>query len=213
MVEMMVTMTIFAMVFGLADMLYVQSVFRAANALELNKLVDQVRQLDTWLETTIQQSTNISVLVRGSTSGLDCTMPANGSAYDEFGLYNNFTPSSCSSGTVHWGTGKLRYIYFSDSTGAYANSGTYVWTSEVASGSPTSGYAAFTYLNSNTNIYNWYLIDKLTFTVNAANDSVTYVIHATDLTRTGAALGNTVDTANSHTLQLTRTVYWRNSVT
>src|SRR5579862_8432574 len=105
MVEMMVTMTIFAMVLGLADMLYVQSTFRSANALELNKLVDQVRQLDVWLEKTIQQSTSVSILVRGSTTGLDCTMPANGSAYDEFGLYNNFTPSSCGSGIVHWGTG------------------------------------------------------------------------------------------------------------
>jgi len=211
MIEMMVTMTIFAMVFGLADMLYVQSVFRAANAMELNKLVDQVRQLDTWLEHTIQQSTNVQYAVRAG--AVQFTMPANGSTYDEFGLYKTFTPSSCSSGTVHWGTGKLRFIYDSDSTGLYVNTGADLWVQEVALGVPITGYAPFTFLNSNTNINNWYLVTGLNFTINSANNSVTYTIVASDLTRTGQASGSSTDTANSHTLQLTRTVYWRHSVT
>ena len=141
-------------------------------------------------------------------------MPANGSSYDEFGLYDGFTPSSCGSGTVHWGTGMNRYIYYSDSSGNYNNSGSYIWVAEVNSGNPNSGRTQFTYLNGNTNISNWSLIDSFTYTINSTNHSVTYVIHATDLTRTGQAVGtNSADTANSHTLQLTRTVYWRNSTT
>jgi prepilin-type N-terminal cleavage/methylation domain-containing protein len=216
-IEMMVSVSIFAMIFGLAGMLYVQSTWRAANAMETNKLVGEVRDLDRFLETTFQNATNVQSVYRGlpllSATAIECTMPANGSTYDQFGLYNSYTPSSCTNGAVHWGTGKLRYLYFSDSTGAYANSGSTFCVSEVSSGAPTSYFAPFTYLYSNTNINNWYLIDSVTFTINSANNTVTYVIHATDLTQTGQALGTSADTADSHTLQLTRTVYWRHSVT
>lgn len=218
MVEMMVAVSIFAMIFGLAGMLYVQSTFRAANAMEINKMTGEVRDLDRWLETSIQNATSVTTATRSGLSGLSATalvltMPANGSAYDQFGLFNAYTPASCSNGIVHWGTGKTRYLYFSDSTGAYANGGADLWTQEVTTGSPSSGYTPFTLYASNSNINNWYLIDSVTFKVNTTNNTVTYVIHASDLTQTGQVLGTSQDTADSHTLQVTRTVYWRHSIT
>lgn len=220
MIEMMVAVSIFAMIFGLAGMLYVQSTFRAANAMEINKLTGEVRDLDHWLETTIQNATSVTTASRSGLTGLSATalvftMPANGSAYDQFGLFNAYTPASCSSGTVHWGTGVNRWLYFSDSGGTWSNGGSYLWTAEKNGSSPgnNSMVTAFTFYNSNSNIYNWSLIDSLTFTVNTSNNTVTYTIHASDLTQTGQVLGSSQDTADSHTLQITRTVYWRHSVT
>jgi prepilin-type N-terminal cleavage/methylation domain-containing protein len=219
MVEMMVASTIFAIIFGLCGMLYVQSTWRTANALELNKVEGQVRDLDRFLENSIQNATSCTTVSRGlpllSATSLKCVMPANGSSYNQFGSYSSYTPSSCSSGAVHWGTGLTRYIFFSDNTGKYPNGGSYLWEADmVGPANPDSPHTItnFTYYNGNTNIYNWFLIDNFTYTINA-NNSVTYTIHATDLTRTGAAMGTSTDTANSHTCQLTRTVYWRNSVT
>jgi hypothetical protein len=213
MVEMMVAASIFALIFGLCGMLYVQATWRTANALELNKLEGQVRDLDRFLEESIENATSCTSIVR-SGNALECVMPANGSGYDQFGLYSGYTPSSCSSSTVHWGTSVGRYIYFSDTTGFWSANGSYLWALEKtgAPGLYSTGTINFTYYNGNTNIYNWYLIDSLSFTVNS-NNSVTYTIHATDLTRTGATLGSSTDYANSHTLQLTRTVYWRHSIT
>jgi len=218
MVEMLVATSVFSIVFGIAAMLYVHASWRTANALESNRLMGQVRDLSKYLDNTIRNSNYCQIVTRGlpllGTTALECTMPANGATTDQYGTYSSYTASSCANGQVHWGTGVNRWFYFADTTGNYANNGNYRWIAEKASGTPAqNGIANFTFYNGNTNTYNWSLISSVTFSVNTANDTVTYTITASDMFANGATLGTSTDTADSRSLTLTRTVYWQHSVT
>ena len=222
---MLVAVSIFSVIFGLCGIIYVHASWRVANAVAMNRMLYQVQYLDKYLENTIQNASSCSGVSYGSATVLECTMPATGTTTDDNEVYNNFTPQSVSSQSVHWGQGKHRWFYPSDSTGSYNSgllgilgggaSGNMIWMAEVSGGSNPSTsdrVVKFTYYNSNTSNYRWYLIDTWTISVNTSNHSVTYTIGASDMTRSDSTVGTSTDTAGSHKFSITRTVYWRNSV-
>jgi prepilin-type N-terminal cleavage/methylation domain-containing protein len=228
-IEMLVAVSIFSVIFGLCAAIYVHASWRVANAVAMNRMLYQVQYLDKFLENTIQNANTCTMVTYGSTSVLKCTMPQTGSPTDDNEVYNAYTPISVSNTTgVHWGQGKRRWFYPSDSTGNYNSgllgilgggpTGNKLFMAEVSNDSNPSGGGSdaitkFTFYNSNTSNYRWYLIDTWTVSVNSSNHSVTYTIGASDLTRGDTAVGASSDTAGSHTYSITRTVYWRNSTT
>jgi prepilin-type N-terminal cleavage/methylation domain-containing protein len=226
-IEVLVAISIFSVIFGLCGMIYIHASWRVANAVAMNRMLYQVQYLDKYLENTIQNANTCTTVSYGSATLLKCTMPSTGTTTDDNEVYNAYTPTSASSNSVHWGQGKRRWFYPSDSTGSYNSgllgilggpTGNKLWMAERSDDSnPNSGgsdgITKFTFQNGNTSNYRWYLIDTWTISVNSSNHSVTYTIGASDLTRSDSTLGSSTDTAGSHTYAISRTVYWRNSVT
>src|SRR5947209_6247803 len=114
MVELMVSLTIFAMVFGLAATLYAYATRRTTDALAMNNLIGQVTYVDQYLERTIENANSCTTSGNGSTTSLVCTMPQTGNTKDDVGVFATYSPISCSSGNLHWGTGNSRWFYWSD---------------------------------------------------------------------------------------------------
>jgi len=216
-VEMMVAVTIFAMIFGITGMIYIHASYRTANAMASNKLLSEIRDLDQYLENTIENANTATTVSRGlpliSATALKFTMPATGNVTDAYGVYYNFKPTSASGSTVHWGTGKTRWFYFADSAGNFSNSGSYLWMAENTGSNPSSSdnLTNWTYYGGNTATYRWDLIDGISWSVDLVHNSVTYTITGSDL----VSLGTTTSTTSSQSRQisLTRTVYWRHSTT
>src|SRR5947209_836664 len=164
-IEMLIAVSIFSMIFGIVAMLYVHASFRTANAMASNKMLSEMRDLDQYLENSIENANACASVSRGlpllSATSLKCTMPSTGNVTDAYGVYYNFKPTSASGSTLHWGTGKTRWFFFADSAGNYANGGSYLWMAENAGANPVSTDLKnnWTYYGGNTSTYRWDLID------------------------------------------------------
>ena len=216
-IELLITISIFSMIFGVTAMIYVHASYRTAEAMATNKMLSEVRSLDQYLENSIQNANTCTSVSRGlpllSATCLKFTMPATGNVTDAYGAYYNYKPLSASGSTVHWGTGLNRWFYFADAAGNYANSGNYLFVAENAGANPltTDNKTNWTYYGANTSSYRWDLIDGVSWSVDIVHNSVTYTITASDL----VPLGTTTSTTSNQSRQisLSRTVYWRHSVT
>jgi hypothetical protein len=217
MVEMMVTTAITAVLIGIAAALYVYSSYRTAHSMASNFVLSQVRDLTKVLENTVSNATSCSIQINGTNTALKCVMPSTGLDYNSWGVYKSYVPASANTGVIHWGTGKRRWFYLSDNTGAFVNLlGTQLSMAERADDViplSTDAITNFTYYYGATSQYRWNLIDSVSFSVNSAANTVTYTINASDLVRAGTAMGSSTDTAGGRKLSITRTVYWRRSST
>ena len=217
-IELMIAITIFSMIFGIVAMIYVHATVRTAQAMASNKLMSEMRDLDQYLENSIQNANSCANVSRGlpllSANALQLTMPSSGNVKDSWGVYYNYNPISASGPTLHWGTGMYRTFFFANSAGNYANSGNYLWMAEAnTSGSPagTNNITNWTYYAGNTSTYRWDLIDGFSWSIDAVHNSVTYTITGSDLVPLGTTTATT--SAQSRQISLTRTVYWRHSTT
>lgn len=218
MVELMVVMAVFAVMIGAITAIYGHMAGQTSRALAHNYVLAQVRDLNSYLEHTIEMAHSCSNSSRGllglSGNALTCVEPSSIATSDAYGVGWTYTPTGTSGTNLTWGSGNTRWFFFSDSTGSYNSQGNILWMADKnGGGSPGNGadVTSWTYYGGNTANYNrWNFIDGLSWTINA-NNSVTYTITASDLYPDGTTLGSSSDTAHSFSVSLTRTVYWRNS--
>lgn len=216
MVETMLAASLTSIVLGVLALTYSHMMRGVSQAMGSASVVDQVRRFDDMIQTTVQNAGSCTVDNSNSNPALMCVMPANGATLDAYGAYNTYTPTSCSGGNTHWGVGNRRWFYWSNTTGNSTISGSYLWMCETTSNSrpTTTGiFPNFAFYYGDTTNPRWSLISSFTFSVNTANNTVTYTITGSIFLPTNSKPGTaqTGDSTRTRTYSITRTVYWKHS--
>ncbi len=212
-VEMVLVTALTAMIVGALCSLYAFSTNRAAHAYANYGSLMQARDLMDEIESVVQWSQTVSLVSSGSTTGIRCTMPVNGTDKDGDGYADTYTLTTVNRrGLPKWGTGNRIWFYRSDSTGDFTHSGSVPWRAQRSDGSmPTTSDVDSKFAYYYTSGQSRYsLINGLSFVVDSTAHTVDVTVTTNDLVRREASSAAASDANLSYSLTFTRKIYWRN---
>lgn len=214
--ELLLTLTLTAILAGTLTSLYVFVATRAAHGVVENNLLMQVRSVTNDIAHTIANSVRCELVSVGGKTALKCTMPEQELSTDARGNVAEYTPKSLSPrGIEQWGVGKRIWFYQADATGTLGTAGTIVWKATRSDDSMpgTTDLAREWSHYYGGELSRWNLITSVSFTVDAAS-------RRASVTVTGAVRANRADEkgdptaidpferAQTYTLTMSRDAFW-----
>ncbi len=209
MIELLITISISAIVLGVMTMLFGFASVRLSDTYTQSALYDQVNGVADRVEANIRKADSCASRDAGAT--LVCSMPQNGIDTDGDGQKDTYYPDKTdANGAEQYTVGSYVWFYNAGSTGAYSVGSGGVWRSErttVATVTLSDVDSSFGFYYGSVRRYP--LVASASFVVNAALKTVTFTI--TGSTRMGSESGGNADgTTLGRTVTVTRTVEWRN---
>lgn len=214
--ELLLTLTLTAILAGTLVSLYVFVATRAAHGVAENNVLTQVRSVTGDISRTIANSVRCELVTVGGKTALKCTMPEQEGAKDARGNVVEYTPKSLSPRAIEqWGVGKRLWFYQADHTGVPGTSGTILWKAVRPDDAvPGAGDVdrEWSYYYGGA-VYRWNLITSASFTVNStarrASVSVTGSVRARRLDERGdPSATDPVEKAQTYTLTMSRESFW-----
>lgn len=214
--ELLLTLTLTALLAGTLVSLYVFVATRAAHGVAENNVLMQVRSVTNDISRTIANSVRCDLVTVGGKTALKCTMPEQEGETDARGNVVDYIPKSLGPRAIEqWGVGKRIWFYQADSTGVLGTDGTILWKAvraDDATPSSSDVDRTWTYYYDGT-AYRWNLITSVTFAINAparrASVTVTGSVRARGLDEIGnpSAL-DPIERAQTYTLTMSRDAFW-----
>lgn len=209
MIELLITVSISAIVLGVMTMLFGFASVRLSDTYTQSALYDQVNGVADRIEATIRNADSCAIKDAGAT--LTCAMPVNGVDTDGDGHDDTYYPDKADkNGTEQYTVGSYVWFYNAGSTGAYSVGSGAVWRAQrvnTATVILSDVDTSFAYYYGSNRRYP--LVTSVSFVVNASQRTVTFTVNGS--TRMGAELGGSTDgTSLGRTVAVTRTVEWRN---
>lgn len=215
-IELLFVVAISALVLGVTVSLYSFSLTRLAQGTANFATEDQARKLLDEIEAIVRDSISVTVVSGASNSGLKCTLAQlSQKAETAVDLTGSKTSKSADPigvtkrGLDKHGMGKRIWFFLGNSVGSFGSAGSTVWRAERSDDSnPTSSDLVHSFTTySGTSTKRFPLLTTLTYSVDAANRTVTITASARSLWRDERS-GDASETA-SQTFTETRTIGWR----
>lgn len=214
--ELLLTLTLTAILAGTLVSLYVFVATRAAHGVAENNVLTQVRSVTSDISRTIANSVRCELVSVGGKTALKCTMPEQEGAKDARGNVVEYTPKSLSPRAIEqWGVGKRIWFYQADHTGVLGTAGTILWKAIRADDAvPGSGDVdrEWSYYYGGT-LYRWNLITSVSFAVTASarRASVTVtgaVLAGRSEERGDPSATDPIEKAQTYALTMSREAFW-----
>lgn len=214
--ELLLTLSLTAVLAGTLVSLYVFVATRAAHGVAENNVLTQVRSVTGDIARTIANAVKCEVMVVSGRTALKCTMPEQEGAKDARGNTIEYFPKSLNPRAIErWGIGKRIWFYQADGTGTLGTVGTTVWKA-VRSDDSIPGAAdvarEWSHYYGGT-VYRWNLITSVSFSVNAtarrASVTVTGAVRANRSDEKGdPSTLDLFERAQTYTLTMSRDAFW-----
>ena len=214
-VELLIVVTLSALVLGVTVSLYGFSMTRLAQNGSRYATEDQARKLLDEMESVVRDSTNVSIVTSGTNTGLKCTLAQQSfRSATSTSTGSKVTASADPIGVTKrgfdkHGTGKRIWFYMAASPGAFGTSGTNYYRAERNDDSnptATDVVTNFTTYSGSTS-QRFPLVTSMAYTLDSTNKTVSLTVTARSLWR-DERTGSTGD-KQSQTFTETRTIGWR----
>lgn len=207
MIEMMIVVTLTAMIVGVVASLFAFTSYRLSDSFTQSLVIDQATTVANDIEKTVRNATNCTVRDAGAT--LVCTMPKTGIDSDGDGYDDTFYPDKTNNkGIEVYSNGDQCWYFNSDANGLYGTGAGMVWKADsTGPGSPAQADNNHAFMRHRGGALRNPLVRSVTFDVNVPSKTVTFTVLSA--ARMGSTSADTSDTKNSRTISITRSVVWR----
>ena len=192
MVEMLLVVSMTALIVGAVTAIYAYTVERLGNGLADARTQRQAEYGLDVVDTTINKAQSCSLVYVSGVPCVKCTMPANCSDANGDGILDTCTPDAINRRSLErWGNGYRVWFYMADATGVPGVPGSLLWMAQrTDDGTPTSvnTVAAYTYFPGNTKV-RLDLIQSLTSGTATFSNEYTVALSVGAYTGQGGAAG------------------------
>ncbi|HVL39513.1 MAG TPA: hypothetical protein VM328_09005 [Fimbriimonadaceae bacterium] len=203
--ETLLCVALTSLVVGTMAAMYGFAAVRLTNAYSTAEVLDQANEVADELERTIRNAKDCEVITSGSSIALRCRMPEKGVDVNVDGRIDLYDPSLVELGIEVYLGGKYVWFYPAGTGATYKSGSGAIWRAEVTGTSdPTSSDLdrkfAY-YFDSRRRVP---LVTRVDLSVDRSRRLATFTV------RGSAPAGAGATGTRSKTIQVTRSVHWRN---
>lgn len=213
-VEIVLTMTLTAMLLGTITLLYGFTMARLAHATANYATVNDSSTVADKIKRTVQESAGCTSELNDGDEGLKCVMPLLGTDRDNDGKLDKYQLKSVTRrGMERLGRGKRVWYYLSDSTGNFGATGTQLYRAERSDDlNPTAADVDWSFFEVNETKQRYGTISDFDFTVSASAQLVTFSLGSTALNRSDRLVSTLSSTSEGYSLSTINKAYWRHAL-